>query len=86
MARTKTQTSRERGVKSVQQFVSIKDQGGSVVGRATVTAGNDGKVWVSLQQTFGGSSEGTLNTPVKADLDVLLAICEEAEAVAESLG
>lgn len=63
-------------------YISVKDDKGEVSGRAEAEIHDDGRIYLLLQQTYGGSTDGTLKgVPVRCDLSVLEAMVALARKV-----
>jgi hypothetical protein len=75
----------ERGTRVTSDHVVIRDRDNMVTGRARVEVASSGTVYVYLTQTFGGSVEGTLDIPVKCDVEVLRSLVEEADRVVQEV-
>ena len=65
-----------RGIKVEAYDIVVRDDENTVIGRARLEIGGD-KHMVLLQQVRGGGREGTLDSPIRCDYDVLKAIVDE---------
>lgn len=74
--------------RDVSYTVEVRNSLGNVIGRGILVRNTDpaqvnqDRYFIHMKQTYGGSTEGTLDAPVKADIEVLRQFVAAADQVA----